>query len=200
MAQKLYDLAVVTRKYPDKSGQEKNSWENIGVVVQGDKDPYIMLKAHFLPSAIQRKTGSESILVSLFPPKDNNNPSGYAAFNYTGTAGQKLYDLAVVTRKYQTQTGKEKTVWFNAGAVIQGDKGPYLMLKAHFNPAAIQRKEGSESIVISMFKPKPKANRQDTEEVTSNSASSYRNDFQSMDFDSGFGTGTNGLSDTDIPF
>ena len=28
------------------------------------------------------------------------------------------------------------------------------MLKAHFNPAAITRKEDSESIVISLFKPK----------------------------------------------
>ena len=31
---------------------------------------------------------------------------------------------------------------------------PYMMLKAHFNPAAIQRKEGSESITLSLFRPK----------------------------------------------
>lgn len=198
MAQKLYDLAVVTRKYTDKAGQEKNTWESIGVVVQGDKDPYIMLKAHFLPSAIQRKNGSESILVSLFMPKDNNNPNGYAAFNYSNTTGQKLYDLAVVTRKYQTQTGEEKTVWFNVGAVIQGDKGPYLMMKAHFNPAGIERKAGSESIVISMFKPKPKDNRQYQQDVTSNPSSSYQKDFQPMNFDSGFGADS--LNNIDIPF
>ncbi|MBQ7220699.1 MAG: hypothetical protein IJS28_06955 [Synergistaceae bacterium] len=157
MATKLYDLAVVTRKYTDNAGQEKNVWENVGAILQADGDPYMMLKAHFLPAAIARKDGSESILVSMFVPKDAMNPDGYAGFNYDGTAGHRLYNLAVATRRWQTQTGEQRTSWLNVGAVIMGKEGrPYMMLKAHFNPAGIQRKEGSESILISLFKPKPK--------------------------------------------
>ena len=48
------------------------------------------------------------------------------------------------------------------------------MLKAHFNPAAIQRKEGSESIIISMFKPKQK--QQNSQQDNSNSDNSSNND------------------------
>ena len=157
MATKLYDLAVVTRKYTDSAGQEKNVWENVGAILQADGEPYMMLKAHFLPAAIARKEGSESILVSLFVPKDSSNPECYSAFNYDDTAGHRLYDLAVGTRRWQTQTGEQKTSWLNVGAVIQGKEGrPYMMLKAHFNPAGITRKDGSESILVSLFKPKAK--------------------------------------------
>ena len=154
MTTKLYDLAVVTRRYQDKGGKERASYENVGAILQADREPYLMLKAHFLPAAIQRKEGSESILVSLFAPKDSTPD---LSFNYDSTTGHRLYDLAVATRRWQTQTGEQKTSWLNVGAVIQGkDSRPYMMLKAHFNPAGIQRKEGSESIVISMFKPKAK--------------------------------------------
>ena len=76
----------------------------------------------------------------------------------------KLYDLAVVTRKYQDSTGQEKNVWENVGAILRADGEPYMMLKAHFLPAAIQRKDGSESIVISLFKPKAKESRSDSYE------------------------------------
>ena len=169
MTTKLYDLAVVTRKYQDSTGQEKNVWENVGAILRADGEPYMMLKAHFLPAAIARKDGSESILVSLFAPKDSTPD---LSFNYDSTAGHKLYDLAVATRRWQNQNGEQKTSWLNVGAVIQGkDNRPYLMLKAHFNPAGIQRKEGSESIVISLFKPKAKDSRADSYDGYSSSDS-----------------------------
>lgn len=156
---KLFDLAVATRRYTDRNGNEKSVWENIGAILQADGEPYMMLKAHFLPAAISRKDGSESILVSLFAPKDSTPD---LSFNYDSTAGYKLYDLAVATRRWQTSTGEQKTSWLNVGAVIQGKENrPYMMLKAHFNPAGIQRKEGSESILISLFKPKHKEGQQD---------------------------------------
>ena len=154
MSTKLYDLAVVTRRYKDRDGKEKALYENVGAILRADGEPYMMLKAHFLPAAIQRKDGSESIVVSLFAPKDSTPDF---SFNYDSTAGHKLYDLAVATRRWQTQNGEQRTSWLNVGAVMQGkDSRPYVMLKAHFNPAGIQRKDGSESIVISLFKPKAK--------------------------------------------
>ena len=149
MITKLYDLAVATRKYT-VNGEEKTSWLNIGSILQGDNQPFMMLKAYFNPAGIARKENSESILVSLFAPKDS---TGNGGFCWTSNVGIKLYDVCVGTRRY-TSNGQEKTAYENIGAVIMSDNRPYMMLKAHFNPAAIQRKEGSESITLSLFKPK----------------------------------------------
>ena len=151
---KLYDLCVATREYNDRDGNKKSVWENIGSILQNDEGRnFIMLKAHFNPAAIKRKDGSESILVSLFAPKDSI--ADYSSFNQSGSNNKKLYDLCVATREYFRE-GSKKSVWENIGAIIAGDKNPFMMLKAHFNPAAITRKEGSECILVSMFAPKEK--------------------------------------------
>lgn len=71
----------------------------------------------------------------------------------------KKFDLAVKTGTYQ-QNGETKNRFANVGALMEGDNGPFIMLNAHFNPAAIARKEGSESIVISCFEPKPRDGQQ----------------------------------------
>lgn len=73
----------------------------------------------------------------------------------------KLYDLAVAVSKYTAQDGSEKSRWENVGSVWQdtdnqGNKYSFVMLKATFNPAAIKRKDGSDSIRLSLFKPKDK--------------------------------------------
>ena len=132
----------------------------------------MMLKAYFNPAGINRKEGSESILVSMFQPKDNNND--YNDFVWTTFSGRKLFDMCVATRKY-SKDGQDKTMWENIGAIISSDKNPFMMLKAHFNPAAIARKDGSESILVSLFKPKSKQDN------------SNGNDFQ--DFGSSFSSG-----------
>lgn len=88
----------------------------------------------------------------------------------------KLYDLCVATRTYKSN-GQDKTNWENVGALLQNDDGKkFIMLKAHFNPAAIQRKEGSESIVISMFKPKQKQDNQQQQQRNSNNSNSSNDD------------------------
>lgn len=74
---------------------------------------------------------------------------------------RKLYDLAVAVSKYTAQDGSEKARWENVGSVWQdtdnqGNKYSFIMLKATFNPAAIKRKDGSDSIRLSLFKPKDK--------------------------------------------
>ena len=69
----------------------------------------------------------------------------------------KLYDLCVATHRYTDKEGNEKNAYENIGAILEKEEGkPYMMLKAHFNPAGITRKEGSESILVSLFKPKSK--------------------------------------------
>lgn len=73
----------------------------------------------------------------------------------------KLYDLAVKTGEYE-KDGQRKNRYKNIGAMWEGrswdgEPGePYITLDASFNPAGVPRKEGSDSIFISLFKVKPK--------------------------------------------
>lgn len=70
---------------------------------------------------------------------------------------KKLYDLCVKTREYTDRNGDKKAVWLNVGAEFESKDGnSYIILNAHFNPAGIDRKEGSEGILISKFAPKNK--------------------------------------------
>ena len=82
--QKLYDLAVVVSKYYTRDGQEKSRWENIGAVFEKDDGhKFIMLKATFNPAAIARKENSDSIAISLFPPKKRNENNNSNEENYS---------------------------------------------------------------------------------------------------------------------
>ena len=73
-AKKLYDLAVKTGEYQDRaSGQTKGRWQNVGAVMQGDDgNKFIMLAKWFNPAGVPDLSGKggESILLSMFAPKD----------------------------------------------------------------------------------------------------------------------------------
>ena len=79
MSKKLYDLTVATGKYTDNTGQEKTQWKNIGSIWENERDGkinrFMMLDATFNPAAIERKQGSNSIVVNLFAPKDKQKQS-----------------------------------------------------------------------------------------------------------------------------
>ena len=147
---KLYDLCVSTRHYRDNVGNNRAVWENIGSIVENnDGKIYMMLKAHFNPAGISRKESSESILVSMFVPKNSAGSQALSA---------NSYDLCVATRSYKDNSGKEKAVWSNVGSILKNKDGKmFMLLKAYFNPAAIQRKDGSESILVSIFAHKSKS-------------------------------------------
>lgn len=74
MAKKLYDLAVKTGSYTNNAGETKGRWQNVGALMQGDDGgKFIMLAKWFNPAGLPDLSGknatSESILVSLFEPK-----------------------------------------------------------------------------------------------------------------------------------
>lgn len=72
MAKKLYDLAVKTGTY-QKNGETKGRYQNVGAVMQGDDGgKFIFLSAWFNPAGVDRRDGSESILLSMFEPRDPN--------------------------------------------------------------------------------------------------------------------------------
>lgn len=78
MAKKLYDLAVKTGEYQNQQGEKKGRWQNVGAVMQNDDGgKFIMLAKWFNPAGVPDLSGKggESILLSMFPPKDGEQQS-----------------------------------------------------------------------------------------------------------------------------
>ncbi len=72
-ARKLYDLAVKTGSYTDRNGEEKGRWKNIGSVLQmDDGGKVILIDRSFNPAGVPFREGSDQIMVSMFPPKDQD--------------------------------------------------------------------------------------------------------------------------------
>lgn len=65
----------------------------------------------------------------------------------------KKYDLAVKVGTYE-KNGETKNRYQNVGAVLEGDRGPYILLDRHFNPAGIANPDNRSNVIISMFEPR----------------------------------------------
>jgi hypothetical protein len=80
---KLYDVAVKTGSYTDKSGATKGRYENIGVMMEGDNGPYLMLKRTFNPAGVPGNADRDNIICSLFKPSDDQSarPAARAPLN-----------------------------------------------------------------------------------------------------------------------
>ena len=69
---KKYDLAVKVGSYTDQYGNQKNRYKNIGALMTGnDGGEYILLEKTFNPAGVP--SDRESIIVSLFKPKDSQS-------------------------------------------------------------------------------------------------------------------------------
>lgn len=68
---KKYDLVVKVGEYTDQSGATKGRFKNVGVVMQGKDGPYILLDRTFNPAGVSGNEGRESIIVSMYEPRDN---------------------------------------------------------------------------------------------------------------------------------
>jgi hypothetical protein len=70
-ATKIYDLAVKVSTYTDRSGNEKGRWQNIGSVLQLENGgKVILLDRTFNPAGVANPDDKDSVMVSMFPPKE----------------------------------------------------------------------------------------------------------------------------------
>ena len=73
--QKLYDAGVKVGEYQDRSGNTKGRWENIGSVFRDetrpDAMPFLTLKRTFNPAGVASNGNGDSVIVSLFKPKNS---------------------------------------------------------------------------------------------------------------------------------
>lgn len=65
---KKYDLVVKTGEY-ESGGETKGRYENVGVVMENENGPYILLRRTFNPAGVKGQDDRESIMVSMFEPK-----------------------------------------------------------------------------------------------------------------------------------
>lgn len=100
---------------------------------------------------------------------------------------KKLYELAVRSGSYTDKEGNEKSSWLNVGSVWKNnDDNQFMLLRATFNPAAIERKNGSDSITVAMFEPREQRNNNNNAEEESaaekNTDYSYDEFYNSIPF------------------
>jgi hypothetical protein len=87
---KKYDLVVKVGEYTDGQGQTKGRFKNVGVMMDGDKGPYLLLDRTFNPAGVGGNEGRESIIVSLYEPKDG---AGQQQATAAKSGGYKASDL-----------------------------------------------------------------------------------------------------------
>jgi hypothetical protein len=70
---KIKELAVGVRKYTANDGTEKTQWENIGAVFKNEEGKsFISIKRTFNPAGVPNPENKDSVIVSMFDPKDSN--------------------------------------------------------------------------------------------------------------------------------
>lgn len=94
MTHKIYDLAVKTGSYTNHEGQPKNRYQNVGAVMQKDDGgKFIMLAKWFNPAGVVDERGGESILLSMFEPREKNNQSALKQTKHKQTQDEGLAAL-----------------------------------------------------------------------------------------------------------
>ena len=78
MASKKYDVAVAVGEYTDKNGDKKKRYQNVGVVMQGDNGPYILMERWFNPAGVANPDNRGNLILSLFEPRENNGQQSSA--------------------------------------------------------------------------------------------------------------------------
>ena len=71
---KKYDLCV-RMSYTDKNGDNKTSWENVGLMIENGNGPYILIKPWVNFAGFPREEGRTHLIVSLFEHKENDQRS-----------------------------------------------------------------------------------------------------------------------------
>ena len=76
MSKKLYDVTVKTSEYQNNQGETKGRYENIGVMMQGDNGPYLILKRTFNPAGVRNPDDRDTVICSLFEDRSENQQQG----------------------------------------------------------------------------------------------------------------------------
>ena len=74
---KKYDIVAKTGEYTS-NGETKSRYLNVGAVMSGEHGPYMLLNKTFNPAGVPGDPNKDSILLSLFEPRDKPEQSAPA--------------------------------------------------------------------------------------------------------------------------
>ena len=76
---KKYDVVAKIGEYQSQ-GETKNRYLNVGAIMSGEHGPYLLLNKTFNPAGVPGDPNKDSILLSLFEPRDRqDNPAPAAS-------------------------------------------------------------------------------------------------------------------------
>lgn len=87
---KLYDLVVKTGEYQNGQGETKARYKNVGAVMRNDNGQFLMLDRTFNPAGVPGDR--DTVLISMFEPRDNNQRNGNRQSQGSAPAGGGYVD------------------------------------------------------------------------------------------------------------
>lgn len=76
---KLYDLVVTVKEYTNAQGENKRLYENVGSIMEKDGNKFMMLKRHFNPAGITNPENKDTLLISMYEPKNKQQTSNQSS-------------------------------------------------------------------------------------------------------------------------
>lgn len=67
---------------------------------------------------------------------------------------KKLYTLSVKVKEHTLPNGEVRKKYLPIGMMLEGEKGPYIIIDRTFNPAGVQNPDDRTGVIVSMFEPK----------------------------------------------
>jgi len=83
---KKYDVVAKIGEYQSQ-GERKKRYLNVGAIMSGEHGPYLLLNKTFNPAGVPGDPNKDSILLSLFEPRDrqdNPAPAASKSVDYDG--------------------------------------------------------------------------------------------------------------------
>ena len=87
MAKKIMDIAVKVGEYQDENNEWKGRYENVGSLMEGEDGEFVILKRTFNPAGVPNPDDRDSIILSLFEPRERDDNGNRARSNGNGGKG-----------------------------------------------------------------------------------------------------------------
>lgn len=69
---KKYDIVAIVGTY-QKNGETKSRFKNVGVMMEKDGKPFLLLERTFNLAGLPVQDGRDTVLLSLYEPKDKGS-------------------------------------------------------------------------------------------------------------------------------
>jgi hypothetical protein len=95
---------------------------------------------------------------------------------------RKRYDIVAKVGEYTNNQGVQKPRWQNVGAVIDGDKGPFMVLEPWIDLAGLPREQG-KGVLLNLFDPNQNQQGHQQSNAPASTGNSQGESGASADFD-----------------